>query len=360
MTIYEERLAHDLDQIHTQLVEVALDVQKALEHSLNAVLTWDKKLANETILGDLAINRSIREIDARCHAFVARHLPSAGHLRFVSSVLRLTIEIERIGDYAATICRACVQLSDKADGPIIQEIKSIGLNSIQMFSEAIEAFNSKDADKALAVKSQSDMIERSFTTAFDEIIEEGNSGQRKLKDLFDLFIIVNRFERVADQAKNICEEIVFWLTGVTKPVKRYRIQFLDKAGDGRLQLALAYAHKSYPESAAYTADVNAVVDNVLTGVLEANGLDVANATKVDWVPGATDPPHVIVALSGKASEILDSFPFHSVVFDWDLLDPISSSLSDDERKQQYTSLLKDVSVRIRNLIESLRGEENAR
>ena len=55
-----------------------------------ALLTLDRDLAYATVLGDKPINREIRELDRLCHAFVARHLPSAGHLRFVSSVLRLT------------------------------------------------------------------------------------------------------------------------------------------------------------------------------------------------------------------------------------------------------------------------------
>ena len=75
---------------------------------MHALLTRDRELAAEVILGDLPINREVRAIDALCHAFVARHLPSAGHLRFVSSVLRLNVELERIGDYAVTIAaRRC-------------------------------------------------------------------------------------------------------------------------------------------------------------------------------------------------------------------------------------------------------------
>ena len=65
---------------------------------------------NEVVLGDLVVNRRVRKLDSKCHAFVARHLPSAGHLRFVSSVLRLSIALERVGDYAVIIARELAQL----------------------------------------------------------------------------------------------------------------------------------------------------------------------------------------------------------------------------------------------------------
>jgi len=95
--LYEERLQRDLNKIRTSVAEVSEKVEHALRQAIKALLTRDRQLANETILGDLPINRAIRHIDRLCHFFVARHLPSAGHLRFVSAVLRMNIAIERLG-----------------------------------------------------------------------------------------------------------------------------------------------------------------------------------------------------------------------------------------------------------------------
>ena len=358
MTHYEERLAKDLEQIHGDLVQVGRLVESALETSLEALLTLDKPLAYRTILGDNRINRDIRAIDARCHAFVARHLPSAGHLRFVSSILRMTIEVERVGDYASTICRAAVQLQQPLGGRIVDEFKSVGMNAIQMYREALDAFEESDHNKALAVKSQADMVERSFITAFDEIIDDSKDGKRDLRESFDLFIALNRYERVAGQAKNLCEETVFWLTGGTKPPKRYRILFLDDAHDGRLNLALALAHKTFPESGAYSATVSELEDPALAQFFESRGLDVDSGSKVDWHPGIADPPHVIVALSGSTQKLMDSIPFHSVAFDWDL-PAVDKDAAPGDKQDQYSAQLNAIAFNLRSLIEALRGEEHA-
>ncbi len=74
------------------------------------------------ILADHPINRKMREIDAACHAFIAVHLPSGHHLRLLSSFIRINIALERIGDYAATIARACGQLAGPPSGRMAQEI----------------------------------------------------------------------------------------------------------------------------------------------------------------------------------------------------------------------------------------------
>ena len=113
MTHYEERLEQDLAAIRERVRDITQRVDVALAHATKALITGDRGLANETILGDLVINRRVRKLDGRCHAFVARHLPSAGHLRFVSAVMRLSIALERIGDYAVVIARELGQLDQE-------------------------------------------------------------------------------------------------------------------------------------------------------------------------------------------------------------------------------------------------------
>ena len=85
------------------------------------MLVCDTELATVTILGDLPIIRQAREIDHRCQVFIARHLPNAEHLRFISSAMRLSKTLERTGDHAETMARAAAHCSmpppDSTGGP---------------------------------------------------------------------------------------------------------------------------------------------------------------------------------------------------------------------------------------------------
>ena len=69
-------------------------------------------MAYELILGDHPINRDSRECDRMCHTFIARYLPGAGALREMASTIRVNVTLERVGDYAVTICREAIQLED--------------------------------------------------------------------------------------------------------------------------------------------------------------------------------------------------------------------------------------------------------
>ncbi|MEC7584220.1 MAG: PhoU domain-containing protein, partial [Planctomycetota bacterium] len=85
---YEERLQQDLTQIESLVAQVGVKIEEAITNAVRALLTLDRSMAGSVIVGDYLVNRQTRELDRLCHAFVARHLPSAGHLRYVSSVLR--------------------------------------------------------------------------------------------------------------------------------------------------------------------------------------------------------------------------------------------------------------------------------
>ena len=86
------------------------------------------------------MNRMTRRIDHLCHLFVARHLPSAGHLRFISATLRLDVELERVGDYAVSIAREAVQLSEPPTSAIARDIEMMAEQVQAVLHDAIRAF----------------------------------------------------------------------------------------------------------------------------------------------------------------------------------------------------------------------------
>ncbi len=109
MSYYKQRLERDSEVIRAQVTELGRGVETALRNGVTALLTRDFELAYKTIIEDHPINRAAESLDRDCHFFIARHLPSAGHLRFISSALKMNLLLERMGDYAATIARESVQ-----------------------------------------------------------------------------------------------------------------------------------------------------------------------------------------------------------------------------------------------------------
>ncbi len=348
MSRYEERLQQDLTRIREAVETVSQDVQTQLERAMHALMNGDKELAYQTILGDLPINRTVRRIDALCHAFIAQHLPGAGHLRAVSSVIRINIELERIGDYAASICRQAVCLSRPPDGTLVNELSLMSEQARTMLERAGNAFYLGNADAAREIMPVASQVSRSFDIAFDTLVSDETRPQY---DLFCLLVICNMLDRVSDQAKNICEETVFAVTGETKAAKVYRVLFLDRSNSCQSQMAEAIARKSFPTSGEFTSagsDPAAELDPGMVRFMEDHGIDLGDAHPhpIDHSAEVLDRQHVVVSLDGPAGTYLKPVPFHTVALEWQVDAP-----------PDYEEIYRELAERIRELMLTLRGEE---
>ena len=358
---YQDRLESDLRRIREGVADVGARVQKALADAVHAVLNRDETLAYQTILGDLPINRSVQAIDRLCHAFVARHLPSAGHLRFISAVLRTDIELERAGDYAVTIGREAIQLSQPLSSLARRELERMSKDAFQMLRQSLRAFNDGNADLAKGTMSYGAQVERTFGVVFDELLEEGRSGARPIQDLFATFAIFNRIERVGDKAKNICEHTVFAVTGEMKQPRVHRILFVDKGNDFYGQIAAAYARRAFPESGRYEsagAKPAARLDPRLVKMMEDHGLDVREKPRgFDWVEEEWSEFDVIVSLEGPVRKYVDSVPFRTIALEWQVPSRPTEKAGDEEARARFEEIYQDIAARIRDLMETLRGDE---
>lgn len=360
MSHYEQRLENDLNEIRERIQAIGKRVEEAVEHAVRAVLTHNRALAAEVILGDLPINREVRAIDALIHGFVARHLPSAGHLRFVSSVLRLNVELERVGDYAVSIAREVQQLTAPPPSTLLRDIDLIADQAKLILKQALRAFNERNAEMARGTKAMGKQVESTFQKVFADLLDEGEAGKRPLKDIFAALVIVNRLGRVSDQAKNICEEAVFAVTGETKEPKVYRILFIDEKNDGYSLMAEAFARKAFPESGRYSSagwNPARALDPACARFLDGNGFEVD-----DLKPTALDLPveelgdyHVIVNLQSGEAAPLPGIPFHTVLIDWDV-GPAPAGLDGERADALLEQAHKEISTRIRDLMEQLRGK----
>lgn len=356
MSHYEERLDRDLAAIREKIRAIGSAVGKAVTASVQALVHNDEALASATILGDGAINRATRACDRMCHAFVVRHLPSAGHLRFVSSTLRIDVALERIGDYARTVARETVALSLPAPEETLTGIEALTQEAVQMLDQAVTAFVERDVELARSTMKLDDDLEESFQKVFDQLQRAGEKDQRPTKDLFAFLGIIHSLERVGSQAKNICEETVFTVTGETKDPKVYRILFIDRHGTTVAPMAAAYARKAYPSSGRYDTASWLPAREIDPAVLAL--LDDTGAPPSDPVPRLLDADrdalahyHVIVGLDPGAREQIPEIPYHSVFIQWDL------GSHGDEGSEELAELYRRVGAEVGQLIEALRGSD---
>lgn len=366
MSHYEQRLEADRHKIALEVEAVGEAVETAQRLAIEALLAGDRQQAARTILGDLPINRRVLRLDRACHAFVARHLPSAGHLRWVSSVLRLNVELERIGDYAATICRAAVQLTEPPPAPVARDLELMADQGRRVLSQAMRSWNEGNAELARGTLGMVAQAAGASDKVFTDLLDAGQRAERPLADLFALLTVFNRLDRVIAQAKNICEETVFAVTGETKAPKVYRVLFLDEKNDCWSQLAAAHARKAFAECGEFASAGWApaeVIEPRCAAFMDRHGLETAGLepTSLEARRGFFADAHVIVSLGGDPRPHVGRTPYHSVVLEWPVLEwPAGPELADLDQERVETLLrdgLRDISARLVELIQLLRGEE---
>jgi phosphate uptake regulator len=277
----------------------------------------------------------------------------------MSAIIRVNIGLERIGDYAVTICRESVQLSSPPIGTVARELEGMAEASRGMFEQAMNAFDSANAEAARATMKVADQIEHSFDTALPELM--ASASERRVQDLFAIFVVFNMLERVSDQAKNICEETVFAVTGEQKAAKRYRILFLDADNSLYGPMAQAIARKAFPESGEYTTagrDPAPVLDSRVLSFVREHGLDLSAVAPraLDLTPRELADRHVIVSLDGPVSNYVNEIPFHTVALEWDLPEIVPGSPR-EEALRDLENAYREIAVQVRDLMQLLRGEE---
>lgn len=241
---FEASLKRDTDQICQTVFEMAKRDENALKNALTALIDFNPKIAYAVILRDRFIDELETRLDRLCLEFFVRQQPVAGHLRFVFATIKIVRDLERIGDYAENIARQVVFLASIE--PQIDQTKYIDKFielanlSIPMLQNAINAFIERDSSKAreiMEIENKADIVRANVNKL---LISLNQQKVIPLEALNPLLTIARRFERVTDQVKNICEEIVYMTTGEIlkhKGSKEFNVLFIDENNSCFSQMA---------------------------------------------------------------------------------------------------------------------------
>ena len=338
MRHFEERMEADLKVIRDKLWDIGEDVETALHNAKKVLILRDSELAYATILADGPINRDSRECDRLCHTFIARHLPGAGHLRELASTARVNVSLERIGDYAGTNCREALQISAPLSGQLASSIDTMFDEVISILADARKSFRDGNAEMAIALMQMARRVEGKMDGVYEILFAEDDRMDGAT--MMAIFVVFNLLKRVADQAKNICDQTVYAVKGIAKIPKTYRILFLDQPGSGAAQLATAIGRKNFPESGFFMAATPGAADPVSASLqvfLTETGLpdedlvteqfEVLEHDLADFI--------VIVSLSGKVEDYLSKMPFHSSALNWTMPEG-------DDPQQHYRVLREEI------------------
>ncbi|MBP7148371.1 MAG: phosphate signaling complex protein PhoU [Acidobacteria bacterium] len=209
----ERHFEHDLQELTAAVQRMGGLVEQAISRSVEALNGRDDRVAAEVIRADEEIDRLELEIDERAMTLLARYQLAAGDLRFVTTVLKITPSLERIGDYAANIGERAIELGKEPPSRRLVDIPLMARRAQEMLRGALDAFGSRDTASARAVIAMDDELDQRLEQIFRVLLSHMIEDPRTITRALRLTFVAKLFERIGDQATNICEMIVYMTEG---------------------------------------------------------------------------------------------------------------------------------------------------
>lgn len=207
-----------LDDLNESLITMANMVSESISQSVICLRDKNVELAKKVIANDVNINSKEKEIEAKCVELLLREQPVASDLRFVTSILKMITDLERIGDQAADIAFLNVKLTKRN-----YEVKDLG-SVIEMakitkamVEDAIKAHITGDSELAVQVIDRDEEVDDLFLKVRKEVIKDIKSESFTTKNSLDIFMIAKYLERIGDHAGNIGGRVYFSLKGEHLP-----------------------------------------------------------------------------------------------------------------------------------------------
>lgn len=217
----------ELEDIRTLLLNMGGMVEKQLKKAMQSLLESNLKLAKKVIKKDLGINAMEVKIDEECTQVIAKRQPAASDLRLVIAVIKSSTDLERIGDEAEKIAKCASYLTgENYKSMFFSELEALANNVMQNLSQALNALARLEADDALKVAINDEMIDVEFEKLNKNLISSMTNNPTDLDKLMRLSWSAKALEKIGDHTTNICEYVIYLVKG--KDVRHIDIETIQE------------------------------------------------------------------------------------------------------------------------------------
>jgi len=202
-----------LREIQEDILAMGNMVSKAILRSIEALKNRDLTMAKQIIADDQKINQKRFEIEEKCIQLIATQQPMAGDLRVIVAVLNIIVELERIGDYAEGIAKITIMIGDEPPLKPLIDIPRMADKTVDMLARSLNAFIKGDAVSAKEIALEDDFVDELYNQVFRELLVFMMEDPRTVTRATRLIWVAHDLERSADRVTNICERVVYAVTG---------------------------------------------------------------------------------------------------------------------------------------------------
>ena len=216
-----ESLERDLKRLEDEILDLGAQVEKSLVESVDMLKQRDLEGSRRIMMQDRVINQKRFAIETECLITVATQQPMAGDLRVIAAMLHINDELERMGDYAKGIGKISLMIGTRPLIKPLMDIPRMAEKASSMLRRSLQAFAQRDVVLARALPAEDDEVDALFDQVNRELLTliMGNPSLMEQANL--LLWVAHNLERTADRVTNICERVIFTVTGELAEIENH-------------------------------------------------------------------------------------------------------------------------------------------
>jgi phosphate transport system protein len=205
----------ELADIRSRLLEMAAMAEELVRRAVEAVMERDLDEAESVIAADRELDAMEVELDEACINLLALHQPFARDLRMIMMIMRISNDLERVGDHAVNIAETVRHLEGRPSVERFPQLEEIARVAREMLSDALDAFVREDPDSAHEVCKRDDRADALHESLFRTLLTHMMEDPRRIGSSMSMILVSRNLERVADLATNVAEDVIYLVEGRT-------------------------------------------------------------------------------------------------------------------------------------------------
>jgi phosphate transport system protein len=203
----------ELNRLQHGIAEMGSLAESELQNAVQALVRRNADLGHQIVLDDVRIDELEQHATAQVVRLLALRQPMASDLREIVAALKISSDLERIGDYAANIGKRVVALSQTPPFKLPAALPRMGWLAQQNIRDTLAAYSERNADKALRAWQADEELDETYSSLFRELLTHMMEDPRNIGSCTHLLFIAKNIERIGDHATNIAETIYFMVVG---------------------------------------------------------------------------------------------------------------------------------------------------
>ncbi|WP_154669897.1 phosphate signaling complex protein PhoU [Bacillus niameyensis] len=211
--VTRSQFEEQLQKLHGYLLKMGTMVEESVHNAVRSLIHKDVKLAHQVMIRDKEINQAEMEIEKICLNLIALQQPVGSDLRKIITALKVSTDLERMGDHAVNIAETTIKLQNEIYAKPLIDIPKMAELVKRMIRDVLEAYIEVNQESAVKIADKDDEVDSYYQKVFNDLVRIMNEEKMLINQASHLLLVAQYLERIGDYVTNICESIIYLSSG---------------------------------------------------------------------------------------------------------------------------------------------------